>query len=280
MADKKWLSAVSGPMTKPQRKAILKQLQSSEVIESLRRPEILMDFFTDCIDSRDLGLAVPAVQGLFQLMISRNLDYPDFYPRLYSLIDQDILHSKYRSRFLRHIDNFLAPTNHIPAATAASFIKRLSRLCLFAPPSAIVAIIPFIYNMLKSYPSCTFMLHRNPHPPYTKSEQGLGEDPFNAAETDPQQTGAIDSSLWELETLRSHYHPTVASIARIISEQFTKQQYNLEDFLDHGYGTLMDSELKKESKKEPVVEYKIPKRIFAKEKDDKQNVLLDLWSFD
>jgi U3 small nucleolar RNA-associated protein 19 len=170
---------------------------------------------------------------------------------------------------MRHLDTFLAPTNHLPAATIASFIKRLSRLCLFAPPSAIVAVLPFIYNLLKAHPATTFLIHRNPYPPYTKSKENLGEDPFDAAETDPQRTGAIDSSSWELETLQSHYHPTVASICRIISEQFTKQQYNLEDFLDHGYATLMEGELgregkrKKENAKEPVVEYKIPKRIFA-----------------
>jgi len=280
MADKQWYSAVSAPMTKSQRKALLKQLQSHDVLSSLRRPEMLMDFYTDCINSSDLSLAVPALQGLFQLIISRNLDYPDFYSRLYTLLDQDILHSKYRSRFLRHLDIFLAPTNHLPAATIASFIKRLSRLALFAPPAAIVAVIPFIYNLLKSHPICTFMLHRHPYPPYTKSKDNLGVDPYDPEEKDPQRTGAIDSSLWELETLQSHYHPTVSSIARIVSEQFTKQQYSLEDFLDHGYVTMLESELKKDSKKEPVVEWKIPKRLFVKDEADKEpDPMLDIWTF-
>lgn len=281
-------SLMSAPMTPAQRKALLRQLQSPEIIQSLRRPEILMDFFTDSLNMGDLGLAVPALSGLFHLITDRNLDYPAFFPRLYALLDPDLLQSKYRSRFLRHLDTFLAPTNHLPAATIASFIKRLARLCLFAPPAAIVAIVPFIYNLLKSHPACTFMIHRNPYPPYTKTKDNLGRDPYDPAEPDPQQTSAIDSSLWELETLQSHYHPTVASIARIISEQFTKQQYNVEDFLDHGYGTMMDSELKEKNGKKqarakpPVVEYKIPKTIFFKEQGDHeepQHAILDLWSF-
>lgn len=280
-------SLISGPMTITQRKALLRQLQSPDVISSLRRPEILMDFFTDSINLSDLSLSVPALTGLFHFINTRNLDYPSFYARLYALLDENLLHSKYRSRVLRHLDTFLAPTNHLPGATIASFIKRLSRLCLFAPPSAIVAIIPFIYNLLKSHPSTTFMIHRNPYPPYTKSKSKLGIDPYDPSESDPQKTGAIDSSVWELETLQSHYHPTVASIARIISEQFTKQQYNLEDFLDHGYGTLMEGELKKEKegkkRKEPVVEYKIPKRIFAREEagdeEDQMDLVKDLWTF-
>ncbi|KIX96393.1 uncharacterized protein Z520_07659 [Fonsecaea multimorphosa CBS 102226] len=284
-----YAAQIAAPMTAPQRKQLLKQLQSPEAIDSLRRPEILMDFFTDSLDTRDLGLAVPALTGLFHLITTKNLDYPSFYPRLYALLDRDLLHSKYRSRVLRHLDVFLSPTNHLPAATIASFIKRLSRLCLFAPPSAIVAIIPFIYNLLKQHPTTTFMIHRNPYPPYTKFKHNLGNDPFDPNEPNPQLTNAIDSSLWELETCQSHYHPTVASIARIISEQFTKQQYNLEDFLDHGYATLLESEFKKKEKKPPVVEYKIPKKIFAATEDseddatgqeDGMDELLDMWDFE
>jgi U3 small nucleolar RNA-associated protein 19 len=284
---------ISAPMTLTQRKTLLKRLQSPTVISSLRRPEILMDFFTDSLTFSDLSLSVPALTGLFHLITTRNLDYPLFYPRLYALLDEKLLHSRYRSRVMRHLDTFLAPTNHLPAATIASFIKRLSRLCLFAPPSAIVAVLPFVYNLLKAHPATTFLIHRNPYPPYTKSKENLGKDPFDAAENDPQRTGAIHGSLWELETLQSHYHPTVASICRIISEQFTKQQYNLEDFLDHGYATLMDGELKREGKrkkentKEPVVEYKIPKRIFAKEPGEENeergvevDLVKDLWRFD
>lgn len=124
------------------------------------------------------------------------------------------------------------------------------------------------------------MLHRHSYPPYTKSKNDLGVDQYDPEEKDPQQTGAIDSSLWELETLQSHYHPTVSSIARIISEQFTKQQYSLEDFLDHGYVTMLESELKKDSKKEPVVEWKIPKRLFEKDESVKElDPLLDTWTF-
>ena len=282
-------SLISAPMNTSQRKALLKQLQSPTAISSLRRPEILMDFFTDSLNLSDLSISVPALTGLFHLITTRNLDYPSFYPRLYALLDAQLLHSKYRSRVLRHLDTFLSPTNHLPAATIASFIKRLSRLCLYAPPSAIVAVVPFIYNLLRSHPATTFLIHRKPHPPYTRAKKNLGIDPYDPSETDPQKTGAIDSSLWELETLQSHYHPTVASICKIISEQFTKQAYNLEDFLDHGYGTLMEGELKKpegkkrkEREKEVVVEHKIPRRIFVREEGEgkeEMNLIKDLWSF-
>lgn len=63
-------------------------------------------------------------------------------------------------------------------------------------------------------------------------------DPFLEQEEDPMETHAIESSLWELVALQSHFHPNVATLANIISEQFTKHSYNLEDFLDHSYGSV------------------------------------------
>lgn len=230
------------------------------------RPELLMDFLTD---SYNVGGATSllALSGLFYLIQEKNLDYPQFYHKLYSLLDADLLHSKHRSRFFRQLNTFLSST-HLPATLVASFIKRLSRLALNAPPSAIVVIVPFIYNFFKSHPTCTFMMHRaiRDKEQIAELETGGMDDPFDPHEPDPSLTNAIESSVWEIETLQSHYHPNVAAIAKIISEQFTKQAYNLEDFLDHTYQNMVHAELGSEEKpmrKTPVVEYQIPKRIFT-----------------
>ena len=157
------------------------------------------------------------------------------------------------------------------------------------------------------------MIHRNPYPPYVSDTDHLGGDPWDSSETNPALTRAIDSSLWELDTLRTHYHPTIAGVARIVAEQFTKRSYNVEDFLDHGYASLMRTELdrdlsmraegnedddeggrrrgsrdrrerRKRNRKETVVEYKIPKRIFSREEGEgavqkEKNYLLELWKF-
>lgn len=68
--------------------------------------------------------------------------------------------------------------------------------------------------------------------------EGTWGDPFREEESNPMETDALESSLWEIQMLQSHYHPNVATIAKLISEQFTKQAYNPEDFLDHSYGTV------------------------------------------
>src|SRR5690606_38106207 len=112
-----------------------------------------------------------------------------------------------------------------------------ARLSLCAPPSAIVIVIPFIYNLLKAHPSCTFLVHREFYDRDVVRKVGM-DDPFDNDESDPYKTGALESCLWEIETLQSHYHPSVATLARIISEQFTKHRYTVEDFLDHSYASV------------------------------------------
>ena len=84
------------------------------------------------------------------------------------------------------------------------------------------------------------MIHREARGDEAKAlleKEGL-EDPFVMDEEDPMESNAIESSLWEIVTLQSHFHPNVATLANIISEQFTKTSYNLEDFLDHSYGSV------------------------------------------
>ncbi|KAL1845276.1 hypothetical protein VTK73DRAFT_753 [Phialemonium thermophilum] len=280
-AQEAWLTFLRLGLTKDQKKKIL-SIMSTSVAPWFTKPELLMDFLTDCYNSGG-SISLLALSGVFYLIQERNLDYPSFYTKLYSLLDADILHSKHRSRFFRLLDTFLA-SSHLPAVLVASFIKRLSRLALNAPPSAIVAIVPWIYNLMRKHPLCTFMMHRVPRTQEERDElenEGL-EDPFVPGEPDPMETGAIDSCLWEIVQLQSHYHPNVATIAKIISEQFTKQFYNLEDFLDHSYGSLLDAEMTKEIKKAPVIEYMIPKRIFYPAESgsgERESLLVELWDF-
>ncbi|KAL1879577.1 Maturation and nuclear export of 40S ribosomal subunits interacting protein [Paecilomyces lecythidis] len=287
-AQEAWLAVLRNSISESQRKGLLR-IMSHTIAPWFNRPELLMDFLTD---SYNVGgsMSLLALSGLFYLIQEKNLDYPQFYQKLYSLLDADVLHSKHRSRFFRLMNTFLSST-HLPATLIASFIKRLSRLALNAPPTAIVAIVPWIYNLLKNHPTCTFMLHRTVRDEEWKAEleaEGM-EDPFDPDELDPTLTNAIESSLWEIETLQSHYHPNVAALSRIISEQFTKQAYNLEDFLDYTYQGMLLAELGTEEKmkKTPVVEYQIPKRIFTDrllEEDGGHDtapgrMLRELWDF-
>ena len=101
-----------------------------------------------------------------QAKLTLDSDYPNFYPRLYTLLTPSLLHSKYRARFFRLLDTFLRSTL-LPSALVASFIKRLSRIALTAPPAGVIIVVPFVYNLFKRHKGCMVMLQR-----YEADEEG------------------------------------------------------------------------------------------------------------
>ncbi|KAF9568669.1 CBF-domain-containing protein, partial [Agrocybe pediades] len=225
------------------------------VMPHLTRPILVMDWIGACVDmGGSVGLL--ALNALFVLMKEYNLDYPSFYTRLYAFLDRDVLHLKHRSRFFRLTELFLSST-HLPAALLASFVKKLSRLTLNAPPAAIVMVIPFTYNLLKRHPALMVMIHRD--------DLDDENDPFLPDEPNPMQTHALDSSLWELLSHASHYHAPVSTMCKIFSEAFTKPNYALEDFLDHTYNTLFETEINRKIKREPALAVESDVKVFQVE---------------
>ncbi|QRW19528.1 ribosome biogenesis protein [Rhizoctonia solani] len=242
------------------------------VMPHMDKPVRLMDWVGGCVDfGGSIGLL--ALNALFTLIKDYNLDFPDFYTRLYAFLTRDVMHLKYRARFFRLTDIFLSST-HLPAAILASFIKRLARLSLTAPPAAIIMIIPFVYNVLKRHPALMVMIHR------VDDEAEL--DPFDEKETSPLRTNALESSLWELVSHRDHYLSSVSTLAKIFSEAFTKPSYALEDFLDHTYATLFETEAKRKLKKDPAVALEAAANLFpasALGEGQTSDVVSELWVF-
>jgi len=78
--------------------------------------------------------------------------------------------------------------------------------------------------------------------------------------------------------MTEHYNPNVSSLAKILSEQFTKPSYNMEDFLDHSYGTMLDVELARRQKRLPVINHEVPPSRVGEGKDE-NGVLARLWEF-
>lgn len=129
-----------------------------KVIPHLVDPKVLMDFL---VDSYNIGgvTSILALNSLFVLIHKYNLDYPDFYKKLYSLFQVEIFHMKYRARFFHLADLFLMST-HLPAYLVAAFIKRLSRLALRAPPYGVALIVRFVGNLIRRHPNCKVLIHR------------------------------------------------------------------------------------------------------------------------
>jgi len=117
----------------------------------------------------------------------------------------------------------------------------------------------------------------------------LHMDPFDPTEKDPMNTNALESSLWELATHRNHYQSSVSTLAKIFQEAFRKQNYDMEDFLDHTYGTLFESEISRKIRKEPAISMELKRHTFPKAAENselpegkfvvKDDVISELWTF-
>ncbi|KAG5438410.1 hypothetical protein PCANB_002899 [Pneumocystis canis] len=241
-----WITALRLPLKNHQYKQILDILHSN-VLPFLQEPHLLMDFLTDSYNAGG-PVSLLALNGLFYLMQEYNLDYPNFFIKLYALFDENLFHIRYRSRFIK---------------------LKMSRLSLLANPGGIIMIIPLVYNLLKLHPTCMVLIHKI-------STESPFKDPFLDDELDPSKTKALDSSLWELATLIDHYYPTVSTLARIFSEQFTKLSYDLDDFFDYSYTNIIDLEMNSKLTKPPVIEYQSANGTFSEKKRD-NCIFTSLW---
>ncbi|KAM9306344.1 nucleolar complex protein 4 homolog isoform 2-T2 [Pholidichthys leucotaenia] len=214
------------------------------VLPHMSKPTLMIDFLTAAYDVGG-AISLLALNGLFILIHQHNLDYPDFYQKLYNLLEPSVFHVKYRARFF-HLANIFLSSSHLPGYLVAAFIKRLARLALTAPPPALLMVLPFIYNLIRRHPSCRVLIHR------PGSEPDPVEDPYVMHEEEPGQCGALDSSLWEVKTLQRHFHPDVSKVSQLINTQLSEQEDDIDETLQTSTYELMDRDLKTELKTVPL----------------------------
>lgn len=246
-----WIDFLQFKLPKCLYKKVLTILHD-KVMPNLTNPLYLSDFLTA---SYEIGgtISLLALNSLFLLVHKHNLGYPDFYEKLYALFEPGVLHVKYRARFFYLADLFLSST-HLPAATVAAFVKRLARISLTAPASALTITIPFIYNLINRHPNCKVLIHR-------EMPVDLLEDPYSIEEADPVKSKAIESSLWELKTLQCHFHPDVVKKAQRIDQPLLKNEISL-GVLETSCNDLYVKETKKKVKHAPT-NFNPPKGIMG-----------------
>jgi U3 small nucleolar RNA-associated protein 19 len=187
--------------------------------------------------------------------------YPNFYDKLYSIVKPEMFNMSYRNTFLELLDAFMKST-HLTAYIIAAFVKKFARIALRVPPHASQFLIALIYNLLHRHQQVRIMVHnadiaqRNKQKLVKKQTLQLGEinvesqedenqgiDPYNYNETNLKKCGALQSSLWEIETLKNHYDPTVSQLATSFKQNIldNKVEYNIKEFIPISY----DSEFQK-----------------------------------
>ncbi|XP_065746289.1 nucleolar complex protein 4 homolog isoform X3 [Phocoena phocoena] len=233
-------------------------IMHDSILPHLAQPSLMIDFLARACD---VGGAVSllALNGLFILIHKHNLEYPDFYRKLYGLLDPSVFHVKYRARFFHLADLFLS-SSHLPAYLVAAFTKRLARLALTAPPEALLTVLPFICNLLRRHPACRVLVHR-PRAPE------LDADPYDPREEDPARSRALESSLWELQALQQHYHPEVSKAASAINQALSEAEVSIAPLLELTAFQIFEQDLQKKGP-EPVPLEFIPAQGLLGRRDD------------
>ncbi|CAL8276651.1 unnamed protein product [Merluccius merluccius] len=233
--ERMWLGFLKYKLPSNMYKKILVILHDS-ILPHMSNPTLMIDFLTAAYEVGG-AISLLALNGLFILIHQHNLDYPDFYKKLYNLLEPSVVHVKYRARFFNLANLFLSST-HLPVYLVAAFAKRLARLALTAPPESLLMLLPFIYNLIRRHPACRVLVHR----PSCTDESC--EDPYVMVEVDPILSHALESSLWEIKTLQTHYHPDVAKEAMKINKALSVPEEDIDELLDITHFELMERDLK------------------------------------
>lgn len=252
-----WLGFLKHKLPLSLYKKVLVAMHDS-ILPHLAQPTLMIDFLTSACDVGG-AISLLALNGLFILIHKHNLEYPDFYQKLYGLLDPSIFHVKYRARFFHLVDLFLS-SSHLPAYLVAAFAKRLARLALTAPPEALLMVLPLICNLLRRHPACRVMVHRPQGPE-------LDADPYDPMEKDPARSRALESSLWELQTLQQHYHPEVSRAASVINQVLSVPEVSIAPLLELTAYEIFEQDLKKKVPESVPLEF-IPAKGLLGQQDN------------
>lgn len=265
--SKAWASLLKLPLSDFVYKHVLKKMEK-DILPFLARPLALSDFLTSACDAGgEAGLL--ALGPMYILISQHGFDYPMFYTKLYAILTPDLFFAKYRMQFFDKLSLFMTSTR-LPVQTAGSFCKRLARLALSGPPSGALYALPLIFNTLKRHPIAIQMIHReegrstdDETSAAQRTTVPTGADPFRPEENDPLKTHALESSLWEVEALKKHPNPSVATLAKSFNHEFSRKFYEMKNFSSSTYKDLFDQAIGAGRKRNAALCYQEPAGLFA-----------------
>ncbi|CAJ0943991.1 unnamed protein product, partial [Mesorhabditis belari] len=216
-----WLDVLKKKLPKKVLRLAVVHLSKS-VLDFVPTPHLFAEFFFK-IFKRGGIFAILAIDGIFELIVKHNFEFPDFYEYVYQQTTAQSFYTEHKWHFLKNIDKFLS-SSHVPEYVVAGFLKRLSRLLLWAPLDAQESMLALIKNLLIRHKSLNILIHRD-------VPEKLLDDPY--LEDRPlKDCRAFDSSLWEIKAMQSHWFPNVAKRANFIDRptEKTESMVRIRDF--------------------------------------------------
>nr|CAG4642472.1 EOG090X04ZD [Evadne anonyx] len=247
-----WTQVLKYPLTPSLYKRVL-VLLPEKVMPHLEKPLLLTDFL---MASYAVGgsISILALNGVFLLMQNHHLEYPDFYTKLYALLEPSVLFVKYRPRFFYLLDIFMTST-HVPEYIAAAFVKRLSRLALIAPPNVTMLLLHSIGNFILRHRGLVKMSHN------TENQTDVTDDPYLMEESNMTACNALDSSLWEIKTLQSHVLPEIAYAAKFIDRDLPRMEWDISQDLELSIEDMLEKEMKRKHSDDTPLNFERPTKF-------------------
>jgi U3 small nucleolar RNA-associated protein 19 len=261
MVQRVWAKVSTGELSE-NTSQLLTVVLVDHMMFRMKNPVLVTDFLFAQLDV-DSPASVIALQGILDLITYTNIEYPNIYFKLYSMFTYSVLNSPYRHRFYYLADKFLSST-YLQKSMIAGFIKRIIRLSLNACPDDILILLEFIKNLLIRHPSLRDMVLK-------MGRCNMNNDMYDMEEPDPSASGAINSSLWELQILRKHAIPTVSITAYSVSGPLSNIEAQITDLLQ------MDNMAKMMMKYKNVVA-RAPIMNDASGSRGKQDLTPNLWA--
>ena len=229
LISKIWVQFLGYDMTHETQMLVLR-VMDTEILPNLTEPRLLLDFLTRSLDAGG-ELSILSLKSLVILIHQHKLEYPHLYTKIYSLLSPALTYSEDYGDFLALFD-LVTTSTHLPQYLVAAYMKRLASIALQAPARSIRPILVIISNLVTRHPNCYVMLSR-PTGVYPD------KDPYRPEEQDPMKSNAIDSCLWELETLKHHYCPETAGlISKLFKPPLKKKERSVTSYIGDNDRTM------------------------------------------
>ena len=200
---------------------------SKEIINKMEKPVLLADFLIDIFDkSQDEDVRTAGQYNILKLMADHSQEYENLYIKIYSLLNSfDISTSP---KFLKILETTLR-SKRMSELTITSFVKIISRRCLFSKPKEIFWYLALLFNLIKNHESLGL---------YFESYQEM-KDPYLLKE-DLQKCKANDSKAFEQTTVEKHYLNEVVSMSKGMRRDLKEADHlDLQNFNSISYDKLI-----------------------------------------
>lgn len=200
---------------------------TKEIINKMDKPILLSDFFITIFDSsQHEDIRTAAQYNILKLMADHAQEYENFYMKIYSLLNS--FDATTSSKFLKILETTLR-SKSTSDLTITSFVKIISRRCLFSKPKEIFWYLALLFNMNKNHENLG-----------TYFESSLEQkDPFDMKE-DLLKCKANDSKSYEMTTVEKHYLKEVVNMSAGMRRDLKEADHlDLQNFNSISYDKLI-----------------------------------------